>query len=144
MQTKKGELALNTVIVAIIVLVVLIIIIAFFAGGTGSVIDKIKGIFQGKTAGQDLSLAIQDCKTFCTQAKSLESEFGIGSQQLQKSAYCTKWFKLDIDNDGNVDRDPQYKDYIRYYCGGNTKTTDTENGYKIDPTGVGIGCAVTC
>jgi len=68
---------MNTVIIGIIVLVVLIVIIAFFTGGTGTVINKIKGIFGGATA-TDYESAVKQCENYYDAAKKRD-EIRIGA-----------------------------------------------------------------
>jgi flagellar basal body-associated protein FliL len=148
-KSKKGaEIALNTIIIAIIILVVLVIVIAFFAGGSSSVIDKIKSIFTGKTAGQDISIAIQSCQEYCDQAKQLQQE---NPSLVQKSPYCTYYFKLDIDpKDGNADKTTNVEgknDYIRYFCSIINHAVNQEYSQYEDPEGtnpINVGCSVRC
>jgi len=147
-KSKKGaEIALNTIIIAIIVLVVLVIIIAFFAGGASSVIDKIRSIFTGKTEGQDMALAIQNCQEYCDQAKQLKQS-GATQQAIMNSPYCTQWVKLDYNpKDGVADKtEPDQSgtsDFKRYYCSFNNKDAKAEPKY-LGTDAIAVGCSINC
>lgn len=125
LNKKRAQgIPMETVIIAIIVLVVLVVIIAFFVSGTGTVIDKIKGIF-GASKGEDLAIVKSSCETFCDQAVSADL-------QPQQSKYCTYQFKLDKNNDNKAD------------------TTENNDGKQVtkafycDDAGVSVGCSFTC
>ena len=101
---------MNTVIIGIIVLVVLIVIIAFFTGGTGTVINKIKGI----ATATDYESAVKTCNSY--ESAALDLEYVEGELGWAKnSAYCKKSFKLDLDKDGNMDVDSNGKEF-NFYC----------------------------
>lgn len=104
MKSKKAQaLPMNTIVIAIIVLVVLIIILVFFLGGISSIAQKIRDLFTGATAGTDKQTALQFCQEYCDQGRY--------------SMWCTKTFKIDTDGDGIADKDPDTKQYIKFYCG---------------------------
>jgi len=95
---KRGQgLSMNTVIIGIIVLVVLIVIIAFFTGGTGTVINKIKGIFGGATA-TDYESAVKTCESYADAAEELKKSGG----DTSNSAFCSKPFQIDMNKDGVI------------------------------------------
>lgn len=147
-KSKKGaEIALNTIIIAIIVLVVLVIIIAFFAGGASSVIDKIKSILSGKTEGQDMALAVQNCQEYCETAKQLKTANPDNPNLVRNSAYCTKWVKLDYSpKDGSADKTnrPDGKnDFVRYYCSSTNKDLNADSTY-VGQDALAVGCSIDC
>ena len=110
LKNKKGvELTLNTVIVAILVVLVLVLLIGFFLGGTGKLKDMVGTIFRQSSTGTDISIALDQCKSYCGQAE------GWGPELKKTSPYCTFDFKLDTDYDGEADRDDS-KNYITYRC----------------------------
>ena len=111
LKKKKGQgLPLNTVIVAILVVLVLIVLVAFFLGGTTGLVKTVKKVFFGTTAGTDMSLAYESCKQYCLQAE------GLPNTTWEKSAYCTKSFEIDSDNNGEADLCDDKEKYARYYC----------------------------
>lgn len=122
-MNKKGqELSLNTLIVIILLVIVLIVVAVFFLGGTSSLSKSIRSIFYGTTAGTDKNLAVETCNQRCEQAKSLPSAI------RGTSAYCNIPFKVDSNNDGNVDTDAYCTGlYIGGIC------TD-EEGKNVCPT----------
>ena len=113
LKNKKGvELTLNTVIIAILVVLVLIVIIGFFLGGTSKAKNTISDIFSAGIAGSDISLAVQQCESYCDQAADW-------SPTLKKSSpFCTKEFHLDFlaPIDGQADKDGDK--LIAYKCSG--------------------------
>ena len=145
MKNKKGQsLSLNTIKIAIIVLVVLVILIAFFAGGAGTIIQKIKGIFGLSTAGTDLQMARNACEQYCGQAKEMYQN---SPELVQNSAYCTKAFQIDWDNDGTADKfsTGEHKgEFKNFYCGyvaaGGIKANNDElkdiETLQVDCTGI--------
>jgi len=141
-MNKKGQgLPLTTIIVAILVVVVLVVIVAFFLGGTTGLTNAIKRVFFGTTAGSDLTLAVETCKQYCDQAETYPS---VGLQQ--KSAFCTQYFRIDQNRDGEADLlDADNKIYARWYCGTtNPKTfVDKDSGSQTAKL-LGIPCSVKC
>lgn len=112
-SSKRGQgLPLTTIIIAILVIVVLIVLVTFFFSGSTTITRSIRSIFYGTTAGTDMTLAVENCRFYCDQAKSLEAD------QVKSSAYCTKYFAIDQDNSGEADyNDDQKKDtYLRFFC----------------------------
>ncbi len=135
-QQKKGEgLPLNTIIVAIMVVVVLVVIVSFFLGGATGITNTIKRVFFGTTAGTDLTLAVETCRQYCSQAEGLPKE-------LQgTSAYCKQNFNIDEDRDGEADRAEQTdadgkRPFLAWKCTVGTSTA-TEKFLNIP-------CDVTC
>jgi len=122
LSDKKGvELTLNTVIIAILIVLVLVVIIGFFLGGTNKMKDTIFRIFSGETAGTDVSIALQQCASYCSQAEGWSTEL------RNKSPYCKFTFKLDTDNNGEADKNigggtvigdgtADVGEYINYGC----------------------------
>lgn len=113
-MNKRGQgLTLNTIIIAILVVIVLVIIVAFFLGGMTGLTRSIRSVFFGTTAGTDMALAVQTCQTRCDQAKLLPVDL------REKSAYCTAYFNIDEDNDGEAEfvmGDGKKKIHVSYYC----------------------------
>ena len=111
LNNKKGvELTLNTVIVAILVVLVLVLLIGFFLGGTGKLKDMVGTIFRQSSAGTDISIALDQCKSYCTQAQ------GWAPTLWRASPYCSFKFKLDLrNNDGEADKSDD-GNYIPYLC----------------------------
>jgi len=111
---KKGQgLPLTTIILFIIVVVVLVMIIAFFLGGTTTITNTIKNIFFGVTAGTDKTLAIENCRQYCDQSLVQPA-----ASTRKSSVYCTQYFKIDNNGDGEADYDliDNKKEYHRWYC----------------------------
>jgi len=99
-MNKKGQgLPLTTIVVAILVIIVLVLVVTFFLGGFAGLTSKVKEIFFGTTAGTSLTLATQNCKTYCEQASLLPETM------QPKSAYCTRLQKVDMSGDGEADSD---------------------------------------
>ncbi len=124
---KRGaELSINVIIISILVILVLVIVAAFFTGGSAKLFSAVKDIFSGTTAGTDRALAEQNCQLYCSQSSSL--------QNPSNSAYCTKFFKIDADGDGEADytKEGDIKVYKKYYCG---------SGNSNGPDNLGISCA---
>lgn len=120
LKNKKGvELTLNTVIIAILVVLVLIVIVGFFLGGTSKAKDTIADIFSAGVAGSDISLAVQQCNSYCDQAS------GWGDDLKQQSPYCKKEFNIDFELplDGKADVDSE-GNLIPYKCSGEVLNTD--------------------
>ena len=107
LNNKKGvELTLNTVIVAILVVLVLVLLIGFFLGGTGKLKDMVGTIARQTSAGTDISIALDQCKSYCTQAK------GWSPLLQSNSPYCKFGFKLDINSDGEAEKEGnKYKEF---------------------------------
>ena len=115
-MNKKGEaLPLNVVIVAILVVLVLIVVAVFFLGGTAGISSTIRQIFRGTTGGTDLTLAIETCRTKCTQIQqSITTEAG-----FLASGYCKTYYNIDENGDGEAEIDTSVttkKVYKKYYC----------------------------
>jgi len=124
---KKGaELSINVIIISILVILVLVIVAAFFTGGSAKLFSTIRDVFSGTTAGTDRALAEQNCQQYCAQAQTLQS--------YSTSAYCTKWFNIDANGDGEADfiREGDNKIYKKYYCG-----SSNSNG----PDNLGVSCS---
>lgn len=124
-KKRAQGIPMETVIIAIIVLVVLVVIIAFFVGGTGSVMEKFKSIFTG-AKGEDIGIVKNSCQQLCDSATNAD----LTADQQKNTGFCTRAFKMDLNNDGKVDiceNDP--KKFRAYYC---------------DGSDVGISCSVTC
>lgn len=94
-MNKQGqELTLSTIITAILVVIVLVLVVTFFLGGFAGLTSKVKDIFFGATAGTSQTLAVQNCRTYCDNAKLLP-------ENLQKtSPWCTRKQKIDTNDDG--------------------------------------------
>jgi hypothetical protein len=113
---KRGaELSINVIIIAILVIIVLVIVAAFFTGGSSKLFKNIKEIFGGATAGTDRSFAESNCNLYCSQAAEL--------QNPSKSPYCTKYFEIDENSDGEAEfiMEGTTKIYKKYYCGANSR-----------------------
>ena len=139
-RNKRGmELPQGVIIVAIIVLVVLVVVLAFFTGGFGSIGERLRGLFAGGV--DDQSTVVSFCSSYCDAVKNFDES---QREAVKSSSYCSKWFKLDKDNDGKVDKDSEGK-AKRFYCHGsnNAGNPDPKLG-EIDSVGVGITCQVTC
>lgn len=111
---KKGaELSINIIIIAILVILVLVVVAAFFTGSSTKLFSSIKEIFSGATAGSTLQLAEENCRLYCEQTKTLQNPL--------KSAYCTKFFSIDTDSNGEAEftRQGDTKVYKKYYCNQN-------------------------
>lgn len=141
LKTKKAQgIPMETVIIAIIVLVVLVVIIAFFVGGTSTVVQKVKQLFGGATAGTDVQTATQFCQQYCDQRVA-------SGNTARDDAYCTKSFYIDTTGSGSADRgkkggtDPKTP-YVKFYCppeGQFISSTDQQ------PTAsLGVACSVPC
>ncbi len=125
---KRGmELPQSVIIIAIIALVVLVVVLAFFAGGFAQIGDRLRGLFSGGV--DDQATAVQFCESYCDAAKNFDSEAAIVG-----SAYCTKWFKLDRDNDGKADKTPEGK-IKKFFCGSKHASVPA-----ADEMGIGIEC----
>lgn len=93
MYNKKAQgMPMNVIIISIIVLVVLVILIAFFAGGFGSIVSKVRNIFNPVSA-QERDLALQTCQSYCDTALTLSEDL------RTSSAYCKSTFMVDHDSD---------------------------------------------
>ncbi|MEK6841257.1 MAG: hypothetical protein AABX45_01535 [Nanoarchaeota archaeon] len=124
---KKGaELSINVIIIAILFILVLVIVAAFFTGGSSKLFKAVRDIFTGTTAGTDRALAEQNCQLYCSQSATL--------QNPSRSAYCTKFFNIDADGDGESDytMEGDTKVYKKYYCG---------SGNSNGPDNLGVPCA---
>src|SRR3989344_4962422 len=97
-KNKRGqEFSLNTIVIAIIVVVVLIVVVSFFLFGFKGLIDRVKSIFFGTTAGTDRTLAVQQCNNYCDQLDLLPDS------ALAGSPYCNYKFNMDENNDGEAE-----------------------------------------
>ncbi len=114
LRNKKGvELTLNTVIIAILVVLVLVLLIGFFLGGTTRFKEIVGSIFRSSSAGTDVSIARDQCKSYCTQAQ------GWAPDLVTTSPYCSFGFKLDIDGNGEADLEDEsggQKVYKQFKC----------------------------
>lgn len=120
-QSKKGlELSINTIIILVIVVVALVAIAAFFFGGFGKLTDSIKNVFFGASGGYDRTLAIQNCETYCDQLQSL-GDRAVDDDRF--SAYCTRSFDVDTNNDGKADQ--------RFYCHDKAAALADTNGQTL-------------
>lgn len=124
MMNKRGQgLSMETIIIAILVLLVLVFVIIFFTSGFGTLATKIKETMFGAATSEDINIARENCRNYCEQAKAYKDD----SSLVRKSAYCTHYFKLDLDGEPGADRgaglsgaDAELKnEYVRYYCSGN-------------------------
>ncbi len=107
MENKRGaELTLNTVIIAALVVLVLVFVIVFFLGGFGGLTETFKNTFWKTTSGTDISLAVENCKSYCQRAQDL-LELPRGENLVSSSSYCQQTFKVDKDGDGVAD-DTEY------------------------------------
>ena len=108
---KKGELlGAPTLVVIIISILILAALALTFTGGWTTLSQKIKDIFGGTTAGTDYALALEQCETYCQQAS------GMTDTQKANSAFCTKEFHIDSDNDGTADKVDS--EYVEFACNG--------------------------
>mgnify|MGYP001558648144 CR=1 FL=1 len=133
-HTKGQGLPLTTIVIAILVIVVLVVLVAFFLGGATGVTRGIKRIFFGTTAGTDLTVAVENCRQYCEQAKVLPENL------RTSSAYCTQYFNIDNNGDGEAEFDSKsgkttketskgLKVYDRWYCWGAPEgVTETVQG----------------
>lgn len=129
--SKKGQgLPLNTIIIAILVIVVLVVVIVFFLGGFAGLSQKVKIIFFGATAGVDKTLAVQNCQTWCDQAKILPVSL------RKTSAYCDQYQFVDMNNDGEVEKEGDVTK--KFFCSEGVPGISKSPG---KPTGdLGVGC----
>jgi|SRR3989344_3401092 len=90
-MNKKGDVGLstNTIIIAIVGIIVLLLVVTFFTGGMATVINKIRGVFGGGTAGFDIDLAKANCQAYCERAKLLDTD-----EAKQGSTFCTQKFDI--------------------------------------------------
>lgn len=145
LKRKKAQgIPMETVIIAILVLVVLVVIIAFFVGGTGSLTQKMKQIFTGKTAGTERPLAVDFCKQYCDQ---LSQETDMTPEAAKGTLYCKKYFYLDSEGRGDSDRGTagnyqKDKPYVKFYCYPGAESSSSSD---TEPKGsLGVGCGVSC
>lgn len=119
---------MELVIISIIIIVVLVVVIAFFVGGTGTVMQKIKQIFTGGTAGTELPIAKEFCNNYCTNAQ-IDEAIGSG----KGTAFCTYAFSLDNDGDGQADtvKTDNGVVKVKFYC----------NQLGVDASGLDEGLA---
>lgn len=130
MNKKAQGLPLTTIIIAILVILVLVIVVVFFLGGFRGITQKISGVFSKTISGSDLNFAIHTCQNYCDQAKILPT------QDLKKtSAYCTSWFNIDKNNDGEAEKIGEK--YIRHYCFAGTSGPEDVDYLKI-------ACEIVC
>ena len=118
-KNKRGaELTLNMVIIAALVILVLVFVVAFFLGGFGGLTDTFKETFWKTTSGTDLSLALQNCKSYCQRAESLYDTVPEGQRSaiVGASSYCKQTFRIDKDGDGVADKTSDGENYIEYKC----------------------------
>ncbi|MEK6934779.1 MAG: hypothetical protein AABW46_02775 [Nanoarchaeota archaeon] len=108
MDKRGQELSLNTLVIIILLVIALVVIAVFFLGGTSSLSQSIRSIFHGAKGGTDLSLAVEICQQRCEQAKSLPETL------VKNSAYCDQPFELDLNNDGEAERDDS--GVVKFYC----------------------------
>ena len=131
------ELPQGVIIIAIIVLVVLVVVLAFFTGGFGTIGERLRGLFSGSV--DDQATAVNFCNSYCDSAKNFDS-----ANTVTSSAFCTKWFKLDKDNDGKVDKNKEKGKTIRYYCDGSNNGAFSSGVQlskdEVDDTGIGVPC----
>ncbi|MBI2672175.1 hypothetical protein HYX16_04540 [Candidatus Woesearchaeota archaeon] len=126
-MNKKGqELSLQTIIIAVIVVLVLIVIVTFFLGGFSRVTKTITGVFFPITAGTDLTIAVQTCEQRCDQARLLPDSV------KKNSAFCTNFFNIDKNGDGEADTTLDGNKLKEFYC--YDKGTDTGD--------LGVNCLV--
>ena len=142
MINKRGQgLSMETIIIAILVLVVLVFVIIFFTGGFGTLATKIKETMFGAATSEDINIARENCRNYCEQAKAYKDDQNL----VRKSAYCTHYFKLDLDQEPGADRgasrtsDSALKnEYVRYFCSNNHVT---ETAFESIESGeLNIGC----
>ena len=141
---KRGQsLTLNTIIIAILVILVLVILVAFFTGGMANLTNKIRTTLFGSIAGTDQTLAVQNCENYCQQLAVLPEA------ARAKSAFCTKYFNIDIDNNGEADfipgtdsKDKETKIYKRWYCSKAPPGAERDDRYKDDVPieSLGVSC----
>jgi len=132
MKNKRGEaLPLNVIIIAIIVIVVLVVVLLIFIGGIAGLQDKFK------SKADDSVLAARECENYCSNIQDEKNP-----EVISRSAYCTKWYKLDSDGDSKVDVGTNNQP-IRYYCsGGGSNIPDNMDRSNVGT--VGISCPVNC
>jgi len=65
MRSKKGSISMEMIIIIILAVLVLVIVAAAFSGGMNQLWQKITGVYQQSTAG-DESIARLRCDNFCT------------------------------------------------------------------------------
>ncbi len=120
-RNKKGvALSLNTLIIAILVIIVLVVLVGFFLFGFKGLADQAKKVFFGTITGTDRTLAMQNCEQYCDQAELLKD-----STVIKKvSAYCTKFFYIDDDGDGEAEYEGEGGDkkFVKFYCFPGAKT----------------------
>lgn len=135
MKDKKGaELSINVIIIAILVILVLVIVAAFFTGGATKLFSAVRDIFGITTAGTDRSLAEQSCQQYCVTSQDL--------QNYRNSPYCTKFFTIDTDNNGEAEYtlEGNTKIYKKYYCSPSPFEGESLNIPCADKQGQQIFC----
>jgi hypothetical protein len=95
MDKKGAELSFNMIIIAVLGILVLVVVAAFFTTSFLGQKDKIDNI-----AGDQLSVAVDDCVSKCVLAQSKSTDV-----QKTYSDYCRSGWDLDVDGDGQKDRD---------------------------------------
>ena len=111
-MNKRGQgLPLNTLIIIILVVIVLIVVAVFFLGGTSNLSKSIRGIFYGTTAGTDLNLAVEQCRSHCGNAQALPDS----SLARRNSGYCKQTYSIDKNGDGKITK-PEDEPWVRAHC----------------------------
>lgn len=137
---KRGvDLTLNTVILGILVVLVLLVVVTFFVGGTTQMVNEVRGIFFGTTAGTSETLAVQTCNNRCDQALLLAT-----FDSRKGSAFCTQQFEIDKNNDGEADYTMNDKKKIRkeFYCPEDWPKTPKVAGAAFEL--LGVPCEFSC
>ena len=130
---KRGmELSLNTIIIAIIAIILLVAVVSFFLFGFKGLTDRIKIIFFGTTAGTDLVLARQICASYCQNAALLPEDI------RKDSPYCKSTFFIDMDNDGEADKEED--EYQKFTCYPDNDELGVGCTVKVDETTLDRAC----
>ena len=142
LRNKKAQgLPMDIVIISIIVIIVLVVVIAFFVGGTGSVMQKIKQIFTGGTAGTELPIAREYCNNYCNNAEQITDD-----ALKKKSAYCKYSFSLDLDGDGQADTVKTEQGVVKkkFYCSTLGAQASGLDEQLVGDIGVGCSFITSC
>ena len=137
---KRGvDLTLNTVILGILVVLVLLVVVTFFVGGTTQMVNMVRGIFFGTTAGTSETLAVQTCNNRCDKALLLATD-----PSRMNSAFCTQQFELDKNSDGEADYTmvEGKKVLEEFYCPVDLPVNPKVEGAKINS--LGVPCEFSC
>lgn len=109
---KSQGLPLTTIVIAVLAILVLVMIGIFTMGGFTRLFGSIATWF-GTSSAMTREAAVQECKNYCEILK-------IGGyntlEKIRSSAYCTKEFPIDLNNDGEITEDERFNCWELYPC----------------------------